>query len=192
MTTTHPDHCRACKERVHDLLKAVCGPCSTGHQFSWPARPEPYATTIIGATLERTRSVLGDWRGQRDFIKSAQVPPCDFFVSDPPFILEFDESQHFSTARFMTLSCYPDTLRLGFSRARWQALCREINARDDQPIDRDERRAWYDALRDLIPQLHGFQPTIRLFAGDYAWCTLDAADPKDRDLFAAMIHASAG
>lgn len=187
----HVLHCRLCKDRVSAMLSALYGPCRINHQFHWAANPEEYASTALAELLFAIRKTLGDWRGHRDFIKSAQVPPCDFFVFDPPFILEFDESQHFSAARLMTLSCYPDTLRLGFSRARWQGLCREINARDDQPIDRDERRAWYDALRDLIPQLHGFRPTIRLFAGDYAWCTLDAADPKDRDLFAGMIHASA-
>ena len=60
-----------------------------------------YANTAIGKiVLQQIRTALGDWRGHRDFIKSSQVPPCDYFVTDPPFIVEFDESQHFSRAAF--------------------------------------------------------------------------------------------
>ena len=188
----HSLHCHRCKERIGALLIRLYGGCRMNHQFPWAARPEDYANTTLAELLLLIRKILGDWRGQRDFIKSAQVPPCDFYVSEPPFILEFDESQHFSTARLITLSRYPDTLRLGFSRARWQALCREINARDDQPIDRDERRAWYDALRDLVPNLYGFRPTIRLYADDFAWCALDAAEPKDRDFFAGVLQTGIG
>lgn len=186
-TGTHSSHCRACKERVRQLLAGAFGACRVGHQFPWSARPEAYAATSIGAALERIRGALGAWRGHRDFIRSARVPPCDFAVFDPPFILEFDESQHFSRARAIALEYYPDTLVLGFSRARWRDLCLAINAVDDEPIDRDERRAWYDTLRDLVPLVHGFHPTVRLYAGEREWCALDAGDPRQLGLFCADI-----
>lgn len=182
MKVEHSSHCRACKERVREILTALYGQCRVNHQFPWPARPEDYATTVIGASLELIRGALGDWRGRRDFIKSARVPPCDFYVSDPPFILEFDESQHFSRARLITLQLYPKMLPRGFSLSRWQGLCCEIDARDDAPIDRDERRAWYDVLRDFAPIVYGFKPTVRLFAGDYEWCSFDAANARDREI----------
>ncbi|MSP38256.1 MAG: hypothetical protein EXR70_07170 [Deltaproteobacteria bacterium] len=57
----------------------------------------------------------------------------------------------------MTLATYPEYFPLGFSRSRWQELRRDIDAKDDQPFDRDERRAWYDTLRDLVPLIHGNQ-----------------------------------
>ena len=186
----HSGHCRACKERVRELLKAVFGECRIGHQFPWPTRPEDYAHTAIGPTLERIRAALAAWRGHRDFIKSAQVPPCDFYVLDPPFILEFDESQHFSRARAIALDHYPDTLSLGFSVSRWLELCRNINAVDDHPVDRDERRAWYDTLRDLVPLVNGLNPTVRLYAGDYQWCSLEPNDCRHRALFNAMLTGS--
>jgi len=178
----HSAHCRACKERVHELLAATYGDCRANYQFPWPARSEDYTTTVIGNSLERIRAALGDWRGQRDFIKSARVPPCDFYVSDPPFILEFDESQHFSMARLITLQLYPKMLPLGFSLSRWLDLCREIDAQDNEPIDRDERRAWYDVLRDFVPIVYGFNPTVRFYAGDHEWCSLNAANAEDRQL----------
>ena len=183
----HSAHCRACKERVRELLTAIYGECQANHSFPWSAWPRDYANTPIGNLLERIQFELGNLRGHRDFIKSALVPPCDYYVSDLPFILEFDESQHFSAPRLVTLSLYPDVLQLGFSRSHWKDLCCEIGAVDDQPFDRDERRAWYDALRDLVPTVHGFQPTVRLYAGGYQWCSLDAASRADREQFMRLL-----
>ena len=186
----HSSHCRACKERVLEILTALYGECKVNHQFPWPARSEDYASSTIGNFLESVRHALGDWRGHRDFIKSPQVPPCDYYISAPPFILEFDESQHFSRARWITLQLYPKALPVGFSLTRWQDLCREINAVDDQPSDRDERRAWYDVLRDLVPIVHGFRPTVRLYAGDSEWCRLDARNETHLDTFKRFFHSS--
>lgn len=187
MTTDHSDHCRACKDRVGEFLAAIYGDCHADHSFSWSARPEDYEQTAIGAALRRIRAGLADLRGHRDFIKSAVIPPCDFYVSHPPFIVEFDESQHFSQSRSVTLSLYPDGVKLGFPLDRWQELCREIDARDDTPVDRDERRAWYDTLRDLLPALHSFAPTVRLYALEFDWCTLDGASIRDRERFRALL-----
>ena len=166
---------------MREILTAIYGECRVNYQFPWPSRPEDYTTTAISHSLALIRTALGDWRGHRDFIKSAQVPPCDFVISNPPFIVEFDESQHFTRARLVTLALYPKTIPRGFSLSRWQNLCREIKAHDDEPIDRDERRAWYDVLRDWVPIVYGFKPTVRLYAGDYEWCSLDAEDEKHRD-----------
>jgi hypothetical protein len=187
MIADHSAHCRVCKERVRELLSAIYGDCRVNHSFPWPARPEDYSNTAIGTQLERIRAALGNFRGHRDFIKSAQVPPCDYFISDPPFIVEFDESQHFSRARLITLANYPENFPLGFSPSRWQELCRDIDAKDDKPFDRDERRAWYDTLRDLVPCVHVFRPTVRLYAGDYQWCALNAALDRDRDAFVGLM-----
>jgi len=184
----HSAHCRACKERVRELLAATYGDCLVGHQFPWSAQPKDYVGTPIGDLLKRICAGLGDCRGHRDFIKSPQMPPCDFYVIDPPFILEFDESQHFSRPRLVTLSFYPDDIRMGFSVTRWQELCREIAAEDDMPIDRDERRAWYDTLRDLVPILHGLAPTVRLYAGEFAWCSLNPSSDRSRETFSTLLR----
>ena len=188
MELEHSAHCRACKERVREMLTAIYGECRVNHGFSWSANPEAYLNTPIGNLLERIRTSLGDLRGHRDFIKNAQMPPCDYFISDPPFILEFDESQHFSHARLVTLSLYPDELSVGFTVARWQELCREIDARDHDPFDRDERRAWYDTLRDLVPIIYGFQPTVRLYAGEFHWCALDVGSAHGVETFQTVLR----
>lgn len=183
----HSAHCRACKDRVRELLALVYGECSVNHSFPWSAQPQDYGNSPVGILLQQIHTDLGNLRGHRDFSKSALVPPCDFYISDPPFILEFDESQHFSRPRLVTLSLYAEQINLGFSLERWKELCREIDAQDDTPIDRDERRAWYDTLRDLVPNLHGFKPTVRLYAGEHPWCSFDARSDRDLDIFRHML-----
>jgi len=173
----HSAHCRACKKRVGELLAAIYGDCQINRSFAWPARPEDYTNTPIGALLAQIRAALSDWRGHCAFIKTMLMPPCDYFISDPPFIVEFDESQHFSHARLITLANYPKNLPIGFPISHWQALCRAIDAKDVQPFDRDERRAWYDTLRDLVPIIHGFKPTVRLYAEELRWCALTDTEP---------------
>lgn len=116
------------------------------------------------------------------------MPPCDFYVADPPFILEFDESQHFSRARLITLELYPETAKLGFSIQRWRELCRAIAAVDNAPFDRDERRAWYDTLRDWLPGLHGVSPTARIYGGEHRFCALRAESSADQALFSDLME----
>jgi hypothetical protein len=183
----HSAHCRACKERVREVLTAVYDECRVNHSFPWPAQPQGYSNSPVENLLQRIHTELGNLRGHRDFIKSAQVPHCDFYVSDPPFILEFDESQHFSRPRLVTLSLYTEAIKLGFPLEGWKDLCRRIDARDDTPIDRDERRAWYDTLRDLVPNLHGFKPTVRVYAGEHPWCSFDARSDRDLDIFRNLL-----
>lgn len=188
MISEHPTHCRACKERVREIVTRLYGDCRVNHAFSWPAEPQSYRDTAIGAALERICDALGEFRGHRNFIKSAQVPPCDYYVTDPPFILEFDESQHFSRARLVALDNYPEKIPVGFPISCWRDLCRKIDAKDDEPFDRDERRAWYDTLRDLVPRVHGFGPTVRLYAEEFPWCSLDAASARGVEGFRTLLR----
>jgi hypothetical protein len=47
-------------------------------------------------------------------VKSRTLRPCDFFVPNPGFIVEFDESQHFTKPRRIALQNYPEKIELGF------------------------------------------------------------------------------
>ena len=188
MISEHPDHCRHCKEQVRRLLTAIYSACLVSHPFPWPARPEGYTKSIMGNVLRQILAGLEQLRGHRDFIKSALMPPCDFYVPDPPFILEFDEGQHFTQARRVALSLYPPEFQAGFPVDRWIELCRRIDARDDDPPDRDERRAWYDSLRDLVPGLHGLRPTVRVYANEFPWCSLDSGSTTDREKFRSLLN----
>src|SRR5262245_24800279 len=169
------------------MLSRLYGDCQVNYMLSWPSGPEAYSNALIGSALKQVYEALAQYRGHREFIKSGLVPPCDYYVAEPPFILEFDESQHFSRARLVTLNHYPTDLPLGFSLARWRELCRVIDAKDDEPIDRDERRAWYDTLRDLVPLTHGFNPTVRIYAEEFVWCSLDAKTSRGLQAFGGLL-----
>jgi hypothetical protein len=186
----HPERCRDCKERVRQLLTAVYGECLVSYSFPWPTKPDHYRGTTVGDALERISESLQQLRGYRNFIRTEQMPPCDYYLPDPGFIVEYDERQHFTRPRMTTLSCYPPEFKVGFSIAQWLQLCRRIDAVDDDPPDRDERRAWYDSLRDLVPTLHGFQPTARLYSEAFRWCSLSQDSDKDLGAFRSLLKPS--
>jgi hypothetical protein len=173
------------------MLAAIYGMCRVSCSFGWPTRPEDYRGTVLGPALERISDGLRQVRGYADFIKTDRVPPCDFYVPDPGFILEFDESQHFTRPRLVTLSLYPPDVRMGFSIDQWLGLCHRIDARDNEPPDRDERRAWYDTLRDLVPPFHGLEPTVRIYSEVFRWCSLDKDSETDRGTFRSLLNLPA-
>ena len=181
LSTRHSERCRECKIRVRELLARIYGTCLQNYKFFWPTHFSFYEGTAIFPTLRQVVKVLEAYRGFsfEDFVRAKTVAPCNFWILDPGFIVEFDESQHFTIPRKLVLSAYPDDHPVGFSRDRWIALCEKHNAKDNDPPYRDEQRAWYDTLRDLIPPLEGLQPTVRIYASDFAWCSLDPDSDND-------------
>ncbi len=193
MPARHSERCRECKVRIPQLLETIYGRCMQGHRFTWSTHPSSYVDTPLNSQLKKVADAIEAHRGYRvgDFVRASRLAPCDYWIPDPGFILEFDESQHFTAPRSAALSVYADDLPLGFQPARWMDLCQRHDATDNDPPYRDEQRAWYDTLRDLLPMLYGHGPTVRLHAGDLAWCALDPARAPDRRRFAevAMQHA---
>ena len=116
---------------------------------------------------------------------------CDYWVPDPGFIVEFDESQHFTIPRKLALAEYADEEHLGFSAKRWITLCEHHDSKDNDPPFRDEQRAWYDTLRDVLPSIKGLGPTVRLYAGDRVWCSLDPDSEEDRGRFLGLDASEA-
>ena len=190
----HSEHCPDCKARVRELLVRIYGKCLANHRFDWPTHLSSYAGTQIYSTLRELAAILEKYRGfaLKDFVKTETLAACDFWLPDPGFILEFDERQHFTTPRKLTLHAYPDDLALGFSGKQWISHCERHDAKDNDPPFRDEQRAWYDAWRDLVPTIKGLQPTVRLYARDMVWCSLDPDSNIDQQRFSAFIglHSS--
>lgn len=187
----HPEHCRDCKTRLRELLAALYpDACRKDHAFPWPSRPEAYRGTRIGGVLQRIFDELGAHRGNGDFIRTPRMPPCDYHIASHGFILEFDERQHFTRPRAITLALYPADLRMGFSTREWLRLCDVLDARDPEPPDRDERRAWYDCLRDLLPAVHGLGATVRLYEGSLRWCELRPDSAEDVAVFKSFLEGS--
>jgi len=184
MNRRHSERCPACKERVKQLLCRLYGRVEEGKSFGIPTRPDALTARFGVPLLARIYDELAALRGHDAFVRREHLPPCDYFVPQPGFVLEFDETQHFTAPRRVSLEQYGTTAPMGFSVQRWIELCRRIDAHDNDPPDRDEQRAWYDTLRDFLPVLlDGFLPTVRLLAGEQAWCDLDPGDAEDRALF---------
>lgn len=186
----HSERCRACKIRVGQLLERIYGACVHNHRFGWRAGLAAYAGTAIEPVLRDVAGVLEGYRGYGvgTFVRAQMLAGCDYWVPDPGFIVEFDESQHFTRLRKLALAVYADKATLGFAARRWLELCEQHDARDNDPPFRDEQRAWYDTLRDLVPSITGLQPTVRLYARDQVWCSLDPDSKGDQKRFSDLIH----
>lgn len=186
----HSERCSECKIRVRELLKRIYGTCLSNHRFGWQTGLAPYAETSIGAALRDVAAALHKYRGftTSDFVRRDVLAGCDYWVPNPGFIVEFDESQHFTSPRKLTLTEYANEEHLGFSAKRWITLCEQHDSKDNDPPFRDEQRAWYDTLRDLLPSVKGLGPTVRLYARDRNWCSLDPDNAEDREDFSDLMR----
>jgi hypothetical protein len=93
----------------------------------------------------------------------------DYYLPSIGVLIEFDETQHFTSLRSVALRSYPLQVKTGFDKNRWIALADKINAKDNDPPHRDEQRAFYDSVRDILAPLLGFKPVVRIFQDDVRW-----------------------
>ncbi len=184
----HDERCPKCKETIRKFLERIYGKVELNYKFEVGTHLKDFLNTSCYGELKEIYEALQNHRGFKEFVKATTLPNCDFFIPSLGFIVEFDESQHFTLPRRIALETYPDGLELGFNRGKWIALCEKINARDNDPLYRDEQRAWYDTLRDFLPEIKGLKPTIRLFAGDFAWCSLNPNNKSDVQRFSGFLR----
>lgn len=183
--------CRACKSAVLGLLGRLYGAVEERRAFQIEPTLAGFRSSVHIQQLERIYAALRERRGFVDFVKAACLPPTDYFVPEPGFVLEYDESQHFTELREIALEEYPSSLSLGFDRDKWIRLCREFRAHDNDPPFRDEQRAWYDTLRDFLPTVAGLLPTIRVCARDHQWCAFRPDVADDVELFRQILSEGA-
>ncbi len=98
----------------------------------------------------------------------------DFILEPQGVVVEYDEVQHFTSARLKTLALYPTTAPLGFDRAEYIALVKRWVAQGDRGFahkaaaefpgraGRQRQRAYFDALRDLVAPHFDNGPLIRI------------------------------
>lgn len=60
-------------------------------------QPSDFKTAAYGDDLAGIFQLLETHRGFRGFVKARRLPPCDFFIPSPGFLVEIDEKQHFTT-----------------------------------------------------------------------------------------------
>jgi hypothetical protein len=184
----HDERCLECKNTIERMLKKIYGDVENNYGFEVSTGVKNYKDVPFYQELKEILLELQNYRGHKDFMRVLILPRCDFFIPNPGFILEFDESQHFTLPRKISLQNYSPSLELGFSRVKWISLCEKIDAKDNDPPFRDEQRAWYDTLRDFLPEIKGLKPTVRLYSKDLHWCRLNPEDHNDVDRFKSLVE----
>lgn len=184
---SHNERCKDCKRRVTELLRAVYGEVIEQHDLNLPSRFEDYRPFPIFEALAIIHGELQRHRGFSNFVRARKLPKVDYFIPSRRLVVEFDESQHFTVPRMISLKAYPENLALGYSRNKWMELAQKLNKKDNDPPFRDEQRAWYDTLRDFSSTLLNYSPTVRVFANDTLWCALNAKDKNDIARFSNQL-----
>lgn len=100
---------------------------------------------------------------------------CDaYFGGEYNFMFEFDEFQHFSTSRLITLDLYPKDIEINYPIELWRDFCLQNKVKADKyrqnkvTIDfnfsggRTSQRAYLDCFRDILPKNNGLNPTLRI------------------------------
>lgn len=187
MTKAHNERCRDCKESIHSLLAVIFDEVRVNCDIDLPSKIGDYSNTDIYADIAPVYQALQEHRGHFEFVKAKKLPRVDFFIPDDKIIIEFDESQHFTKPRDISLSYYQEKQQHGFSVNRWRKLCQDFNKRDNDPPYRDEQRAWYDTLRDFAPLLWKTGKTVRLYSRDLVWCSLNPKAEPDVQTFMKFI-----
>jgi hypothetical protein len=145
-------------------------------------------------TVAALRRIFIDLGGSEQRLADAHSVPLtsDFYFEPSRTLVEVDEFQHFTTARFQTLTMYPKDAVLGFEIEHYTALCAKTSIRADKyfpnkaggafgPGGRQRQRAYNDALRDLAAPAMGHPGVIRASALDQsgfnAWIAVRSRFP---------------
>lgn len=96
------------------------------------------------------------------------------FMTSTALVVEYDEVQHFTSARQKTLGLYPPDAPLGFDLAAYAGLVERWRSKGDRafahktaadfpgPAGRQRQRAYFDAFRDLAAPAFEAGPVIRI------------------------------
>lgn len=141
--------------------------------YPWLKTPEK-----IDGVYKKLYEDLSAYRGDKSFAKKNVSLRCDFVCESQKIIIEYDERQHFSEARRISLEAYKEVDVL-FDRDLWIKACQDICAKDNSPVNRDEVRAYYDSARDIACSEHGYK-LIRIMHGQIDF-EADNAEEKLRD-----------
>lgn len=160
------------KNALQRVLQKSFGIIETEKKFEWLKTPNPEQLPL---EYRKIVDALIKYRNQKTFLKNNYSLACDIVIDQHKIIIEYDENQHFSQARKITLENYPKNVKVYFDKDYWIEQCNKINARDNSPIDRDEKRAYYDAVRDIEAFRHGYK-LIRIKHGDFDWTNENAID----------------
>lgn len=164
-----------------EMLKAVYPDVQCEAKFDWlvlprvdktsgadqQARPRGVAADIRTALIEDCRKNQHHHASQKkrqctpEQLAAELMSPrmlameFDFYIPSLKLAIEFDERQHFSAERAVSLAAYKGRVQTGFDVREWTDRCNVIKAVDADPVWRDWQRAYRDAMRDMLAARHG-------------------------------------
>ena len=135
-----------------------------------------YSVCIMVARLDDVFDVL---QGDIDALsaKPLRTLPVDYYLDSQNLIIEIDELQHFTPMRHASLSCYASSPHIGFNMDEYKELSQELGEpalfrgafgyrkpthEFNFPNGRCSQRAYFDAMKDVLPVVNGIRPTIRI------------------------------
>ena len=189
---SHNCRCNKCKSVIYAMLSRIYGDIEFKPKFkNVSVRLEDYEGSRFYRSLSKIYYALSKYHGYTDFVRSKGLNPSDLYIPKKKILIETDEVQHFTAARFFALKNYPRSFELAYNIKVYRQMCKEINAKDGAPEYRDEQRAWYDTIRDFLPRICPDQVTqvVRIPLGFYPWCSLDPNNPSDVRLFKKLLKS---
>jgi hypothetical protein len=126
--------------------------------------------------LDALDRILTELGGDADALasKTRGSSRVDFILEAAGAIVEYDEVQHFTSARLKTLALYPRSSALGFDLDAYIEIVRRWASRGDRAFahktaaefpggaGRQRQRAYLDAFRDLAAPHCGSGPILRI------------------------------
>jgi len=180
--------------------KALGEQAQANRTFSW--LQNRHTREYFGHYFSVVDEIYSTLGGARRSSKRIQKLRCDaYFGGNHNFILEFDEFQHFSSARARTLQMLPGDLHLGYDKAHYLDLCNQHRERADayrktkKTADfcfaggRTAQRAYFDAFRDILPILHGLRPTVRV--SEFEVSSISRDTPEARRVLRRLLASKA-
>lgn len=153
------------KQCLADLLARRFASIAREVKFDWLTVPN---VDCMDANLRRIFDALHAHRGHAHFSSAGLGLSCDYHIPGSRLLIEYDEAQHFTEPRAIALKLYPPHAPMGFDVGRWISECERVRAKDSTPPYRDEQRALYDSIRDLLAQANGYT-LVRVMHGDCDW-----------------------
>ena len=155
------------KYALKNVLKQLFGHVDTEATFDWLVVPDQSSMNDV---LSGICEALVSFRGHENFSTPGWKLQCDFFIPSENLIIEYDEKQHFTEPRAVSFDFYPENISFAFDTGYWKDECNRIKAKDPDKKDpsRDEKRAFYDSVRDILATRNGMT-LIRIKHGDYDW-----------------------
>ncbi len=149
------------------LNKLFNGDVVCEKNFPWMKTPAK-----ISGVYQSLFDRLMSYRGDKEFARKNVMLRCDFVCESKKLIIEYDERQHFSEARRISLLSYQN-IPTAYNKDLWIKACEDIQAKDNQPRNRDEIRAYYDSTRDIEAFRHGYT-LVRIMHGQVDFYEQDA------------------